>query len=628
MLSHARKDKRTMLTSLGPVAHPSDKIIFFQGPSPDLDAVHSFISISSNSPLFGSGDACDVSEAHYVVFLRVVPSPEIIGTLRTKGWIIVFQTRLYTILENAASRSIKRQEWGLSEVEIREAFSIARRALASFLLKRPFAVADFMRTTSLDKYSIPGDICVALWVSGRIRGSMIVQNKPLVEGIVKAAVRATIRDERFKPLSHKELQATRIEITLLSNLKIPLTEEEIQQPLPYADKAYILRKNDSQGWFLPEVFNTISFNSHAEFLGRLASEKAGLRDYHSVAGDVSICEVADYIETDSEGVGYRLHGPLVMQQEEKTVASPQDFIRMSLPRLHEAALWLCRIQEEDGNIPPVLNPLGTLVERQIDWPRLAFTALALTEFGTSTRNKSYQEAGEKVRLYLRPFLLSDVPPERLSEKKLLALVYFLQLSNALHQHSDVSITEKLFARVMDTEFDPILYSQTLSLLQSLHSKREAYCLDFSKQIQILHQYIAKKINSLDFKTFDLATWAEAVSTFHSIDREGSLRLAQIIGQCQLPDGSFPQSPSTSFAYTRGTAKILEVLALYPAEFTGRLINGFSWLLSNQYSKTNTFFIPDERKEYFLGGFRHDTFHQSAWIDSAGHALLAATRLLR
>ncbi len=72
------------------------------------------------------------------------------------------------------------------------------------------------------------DLDVALWVNGALRGSAVVENKVLGEGLLQATVLAS-RDARFKPLELNELPGTRIEITAFSDLRIPLSEESIKK---------------------------------------------------------------------------------------------------------------------------------------------------------------------------------------------------------------------------------------------------------------------------------------------------------------------------------------------------------------------------------------------------------------
>ncbi len=97
---------------------------------------------------------------------------------------------------------------------------------------------------------------------------------------------------------------------------------------------------------------------------------------------------------------------------------------------------------------------------------------------------------------------------------------------------------------------------------------------------------------------------------------------------QQTDGSFPSYPGRTFSYTRGTGKIFESLAAIPTINERALEKTLEYLSMMQYTKETMFHIPQEQQEDFLGGFRHDAFDRSVWIDSAGHVALGLARWIK
>jgi hypothetical protein len=124
----------------------------------------------------------------------------------------------------------------------------------------------------------------------------------------------------------------------------------------------------------------------------------------------------------------------------------------------------------------------------------------------------------------------------------------------------------------------------------------------------------------------LAEWAELLAAFErgsAFARE----VAKWLCSMQLPSGAFPDTTASDFAYTRGTGKVFEVLALRPpAESAPSIERALHWLGAMQYRADAMFFVPEEHKSRVSGAFRHDMFDPDAWIDAAGHFLLGLARL--
>lgn len=505
--------------------------------------------------------------------------------------------------------------WGLSEEEKRRALRLARAAVADLLRTGEKATGQLRGLPP--RFSLRADVDVAFWVRGALRGSQIVEGRALGDGIAEASCRAS-RDPRFKPLEQEDLPALRIQVTVLHDLHIPLSRAEKTKNAIYAEKGYRLEREGRAGWYLPEVLNVRRFRGLNDFLGDLAEEKAGLaRASHRNAG-VFIFEVDDFIESADRSGAVCLFGPVV---KNKLVTRDSG---LTIQRLRSAADWLCRIQEPDGNIPAVLDPL-TGQKVQIDWPRLAFTAFALSEFGAASGKEEYRSAAQKAFAYLEQHLFAHdgvVLPHRE-----LPLAYFGQLALSLGERQGAErAAEELLGRLDTSSFEPILYSQAATFF--IRSKNRAAA---SRLLGALQSEFLGRQNS----PRSLATWAEAAHAaflYSRTGREDSFgtlykEVKQRLLAHQLENGAFPDFPGSRFAYTRGTGKIFEVLALEPEANRAALLHSLRWLFSMHYSEDAAFFVPERFLREVIGGFRHDELNHEAWIDAAGHVLLGTARIL-
>jgi hypothetical protein len=123
----------------------------------------------------------------------------------------------------------------------------------------------------------------------------------------------------------------------------------------------------------------------------------------------------------------------------------------------------------------------------------------------------------------------------------------------------------------------------------------------------------------------LAEWAELVAAF-PLDARPSRDVAEWLCAKQRADGAFPNTTASDFPYTRGTAKIFEVLTLRPADCARAADRALQWLRTLQYRPDAVFFVPEEHRDRILGGLRHDHRDTDAWIDAAGHLLVGLARL--
>ena len=529
-------------------------------------------------------------------------------------WIKIFNPPKLEIFAKQANPS-PTLRWRLNKEEKETALKIARNALEFFLSNGQRSEQQYLRTLPASFY-LKSDLDVALWVDGRLRGSAVVENRHLGEGITEAVIMAS-RDRRFKPLTTEELPCTRIEITLMHDLRIPLSRAERTANRIYHEKGYVLSLGERRGWYLPEVFNVRRFRNLEEFLGDLAQEKAKLDRSAFQKADVFIFEVDDFIESADHLSVLELCGPIV---KNNSVIPDHELM---IPRLRTAADWLCQIQEPDGNMPPIIDPL-TGRQTQIDWPRLAFTAWALAEFGKAVNKKKYIEAAQKSFEYLRLFIITRSRP--LIPSYELTLAYFGQLALTLSKPDEaMDVANKICSRLGTLNFEPITHAQIASFLKVISKSSENFSVTFQKLGLIIKENFEKQLQ--EKKSMNLAVWAELVNTFSEIDQEFSDKVADWLKNQQLPSGAFPESTVSDFVYIRGTGKIFEVLALGSDKNKETTTRALAWLFSMQYNEENTFFVPAALRTRVLGGFRHDGFNHEAWIDAAGHVLLGGVRFL-
>ena len=552
-------------------------------------------------------------------------------------WATIFSSPEIEVLENKnRPHTIKPLRWGFSDEKRVAAFRIARDALQKFLedasrLERNYFLAFPPR------FSLRTDVDVALWVKGRLRGSSVVEGMSLGEGIAEAAILSS-RDSRFKPLSSEDLPDTRIEVTIMHDIRVPLSERERSKNAIYPEKGYLLEKNSKKGWYLPEVFNIKRFRNLEDFLGDLAQEKAGLNRAVYKKASVFIFEVDDFIESEDHSLALALWGPVIKNDH---LIPNSEFI---IPRLRTAADWLCRIQEPDGNIPPIIDSLTGRATKQIDCPRFAFTAWALAEFGKAIGEGKYIHAAEKSFEYLKKYLISNIQYQISNFE--LTLAYFGQLSVALGKIKDAcSAGDKLLERSGAFSFDPITIAQIASFFKILSTSDARFSTPFKNLASILKENFERQTKEKN--PMNLAVWAELVNVFSDVDQEFSENVAAWLKKHQMPNGAFPESihstshsilrvsdpmgsgqAESNFVYTRGTGKIFEVLALAPEKNKEAITNVLRWLFSMQYDGENTFFTADTVRPMIIGGFRHDYLNQELWIDSAAHVILGGTRLTK
>ncbi len=157
----------------------------------------------------------------------------------------------------------------LTEEEGRYLLSVARKNIELDLFNQKGQSLTEANVSS--KFSEKRGTFVTLTVEGCLRGCIghIIPQESLIEGIKINSLNAAFRDPRFSPLSKKEWQKVKIEISILTDPKpLPFTgtDDLLNKLRPDVD-GVILKKGFYQATFLPQVWEQLP--DKEEFLTHL-----------------------------------------------------------------------------------------------------------------------------------------------------------------------------------------------------------------------------------------------------------------------------------------------------------------------------------------------------------------------
>lgn len=140
------------------------------------------------------------------------------------------------------------------------------------------SIEQYLRLGKVPEFEVPEKlkekraVFVTLRQGEELRGCIghLEAQEPLVEAVVKMAIAAATKDNRFLPITLEELPQIKIEISILSPL------EKISHPaqIKLGEHGVIIKQGFRGGTFLPEVAE--EFNNLEEFLSVLCTHKAGL----------------------------------------------------------------------------------------------------------------------------------------------------------------------------------------------------------------------------------------------------------------------------------------------------------------------------------------------------------------
>ncbi len=163
----------------------------------------------------------------------------------------------------------------LTEEEGRYLLSVARKTIEQ-KISNPEAQVEFDSFDS-NKFSEKRGTFVTLTIDDGLRGCIgnIIPQESLLDGVKANAINAAFRDPRFRPLSGKEWEKVKIEISILTDAK-PLdysNRKDLLEKMRQGTDGVILKKGYNQSTFLPQVWEQLP--DKEEFLTHLCL-KAGL----------------------------------------------------------------------------------------------------------------------------------------------------------------------------------------------------------------------------------------------------------------------------------------------------------------------------------------------------------------
>ncbi len=541
----------------------------------------------------------------------------------SNNWRGIFHSPVIEIWENISrfKKDSLPVRFGIDTYSQQFLLNFARKNL-EVSLNQDALVEDLTEENLLSRYlEEKVNVDVTLWVNGLLRGSQIIFDKTFLEGIRMATLKAA-NDSRFEKLKTSDLPKTTIQITVLHKLIIPLRLEEVKNNEVYPEKGYQINASGKKGYFLPAVANCIKLDNLDKFTNRLLTEKLSLVD-NSQLEDIFVYEVNDFIESP-QTKPLDLVGPVV----ERSIISEDQLISSII---NSSLIFLKKMQGADGNVIARLNPTdGSYIKT--DWTRLAYTALSLAAIYTETKNPLAEELVASISNFLEENLLSC---EILEVTRCSALLTHRETLLKLNKLEKIPSYEKyLLEKLPNFTYDSILYAQYAHFLLSITKQDKKY-LHTAEQL-VLQIWLDFKDMLAKNHSFELAGFPELIPLLTGIGNDlnndkyssGAEEILDWYLNQQLPDGSFPGRNNKIFTYTRGTSKIFEVLVQFPEFLEINRLKTLSWLYNMQYVEENTFYINSKYKDLVLGGFRHDVFDHSVWIDSNAHVLYGISFLLR
>lgn len=512
----------------------------------------------------------------------------------------------------------------LSRQEIREATSYIRALILQTLSGN---VTLSQRPASLTARCGAATVDVVLWVGGQLRGSIISVGFDLEEALRVSALRS-LRDYRFKPLELEELDELTITITLISNLHIPLPRIDCLPSMPLAEVTHIAKlRGRSVAWYVPTVYLQRRFKNYENFLESLLIEKGGKKSHDLLSCEYFFAITETYIEERVDVQRVDCQNSL---EENTSTLSISPF----LPAVRDLASWLCHLQDKSGFFPQQISPYVPIRKTApADWVRMAFVAHALYAFGVSVNDVDCQRVAQKTYKHVYGVFSNE---ECSMPHKHLVASYLLQYCTLASENQEVLDVLIKYIEPFLRETDTLSTIAVLQIVTALIEHRQEYVRFKDKIDVVAHRLFDQGLMTNDLGAGSLAAYAQlypvALRLRDYADENSKWALVvEAIGKwlrsAQHEDGSFPNSYSESFSYTRGTGKVFEVLAL-ESENRSQCIRALEWLLGFQYTEQNSYFILPRDRELFYGSLKHDAVNASAWIDAAGHTLLGVARLLK
>src|SRR3989344_2886894 len=397
--------------------------------------------------------------------------------------------------------------FGLSLPEKKALLAFARKTmLAFFNTEYSVTQPDLFPHRRNEKARID----VGIWIDGRLRGSIISPPLPLIEAMQYASL-GTLRDARTKPVEPGELERARIEITVMSDLTVPLRQQDLEAEKIDACRGYYVEAGDKKGWYLPTVFNCVKFKNLLDVKRSLIKEKAKITEEDS--------RIPLYTFGTESWIEGTEHAPMLMEGPVAYAPAPSANSFLDAVRTHgdKAAEWLFGMLDADGAMPLYRDPLYQWGGR-MDWERLAHASYALADYGPAIGDSRLIRASEKISDYIQRYLFDTKKPAILMAGGVATYLLHAALSRA--DTSQAPLMEYLRAHPAHPTAHPIISAVYASLFARLTLEKKR---DYGAESESL----AKEV-FLDFKNkkslqgTQLALYPELIYTFqllHSLTGE-------------------------------------------------------------------------------------------------------------
>ena len=536
----------------------------------------------------------------------------------------------------------------------------ARLHLYAYLDSSPPPPTSEFLDSANERFLKPVTLDVSIWTNGQIRGSTIASGQNLPEAVM-TAVSGLPKNPRFRALSKKDLDQSRIEIVVFKDDYAPLNVYQIKKDKNFAGinplKGLRLTANNingEYGYLLPGAFNTLNVSDNLDFLAHLC-QKINLHQicFYIQGNSIETFSVEDFIEERPGGDALTMVGTAVQNHP--------PFTKAELAKSIKAAVnWTLNIQKPDGDFAGITY-IHTTNAKMKDLVRGAISAVTLVEFDRISnlyniqklKNSRYLEAAKN---HAR-FALKTLSDEKFDPKNSLTPGFMMLENLSLWETTE----EKEYldnAVILRKKMSPVTGSSTIlvsaanafMLAKFYQASHDLLSLEEAKNIMkdLMKRFPENRIWGREQSLGGNAWIINASRALYSATKKREyadfgLMIAQWLLEYQHPadekwtTGAFPDTTQDNFIYVRGSSKAGEGLvdAYWLAKETGQnpepfleaLKESMSWLMHMQYDENNSFFIPQERLMEFLGGFRHDYKTPEVWIDSAGHFLLAALGLM-
>lgn len=478
-------------------------------------------------------------------------------------------------------------------------------------------VAPLELSSGLENHPVDIDIC--FWVSGELRASMIIPNQLPLSQAIPEAVRQSLSDRRFAPLQKEELSELRLECVFLGGPWRRLTQTERQKNeidpaagfVAYLGSVWV-------AWYVPPVHNCLPFRNLDHMLHSLLQDKGKLSETLAQQAAVITYPTSGFVENSAHDGYFDLFGPLVIPNRPT-----------SKEVMLERAIQSLLKQETQPGIFRVRQIPRIGAVKEIDWVRLGFTGYVLAEIGKLLGRSELTKASARIEKVLQDEFKADNLLQS-NEHKVLTVIY-TGLSACSREEMALGLEwlQRVSEHPQRANFSPVtlLHLGTLQVLVGGKENLQQARVLFERELRKWYQVRDKADLSL-YPQFIFLAEELYRATNEAHFHENAISVSDWFVSMQQSDGSFPCYPGRTFSYTRGTGKIFESLATLSSEYVGTLEKAVKYLSRMQYTEENMFHIPIRQHQDFLGGFRHDAFDRSVWIDSAGHISLGLARWLK